>query len=85
LNVPLVVAGSLALLAAAIHGAAGELLVVRELSPATLPPTRFGGPRTTRTMIQVTWHLTTIAFLTVAVALLLRARSSTATRLGGSP
>jgi hypothetical protein len=70
LNVPLVVAGSLALLAAVIHGAAGELLVVRELSPATLPPTRFGGPRTTRTMIQVTWHLTTVAFLTVAGALL---------------
>ena len=71
MNVPLVIAGSLALLAAGIHGAAGELLVVRRLSPATLSPTRFGGPRTTRTMIHVTWHLTTIAFLTVAGALLL--------------
>jgi hypothetical protein len=71
MNLPLVIAGSLALLAAIIHGAAGELLVVRRLSPAALPPSRFGGPRTTRKMIHVTWHLTTVAFLTVALALLL--------------
>jgi hypothetical protein len=70
-NAPLVVAGSLALLGAAIHGGAGELLVVRKLSPATLPASRFGGPRTTKTMIHVTWHMTTIAFLSVGSALLL--------------
>jgi hypothetical protein len=70
-NVPLIVAGSLALLGAAIHGAAGEVLVVRKLSPAMLPASRFGGPRTTKTMIHVTWHLTTVAFLTVGAALLL--------------
>jgi hypothetical protein len=70
-NVPLILAGSLAILGAAIHGVGGEILVVRKLSPGMLPPTRFGGPLTTRSMIHVTWHLTTIAFLTVGAALIL--------------
>jgi hypothetical protein len=70
-NVPLIVAGSLAILGAGVHGVGGEVLVVRKLSPATLPSTRFGGPRTTLTMIHVTWHMTTIAYLTVGSALLL--------------
>jgi hypothetical protein len=70
-DVQLIVAGSLAILGAAIHGGAGEVLVVRKLSPEVLPSTRFGGPRTTKTMIHVTWHLTTFAFLTVGSALLL--------------
>ena len=43
MNVPLIVAGSLAVIGAAIHGAAGERLVVRKLSLDVLPPTRFGG------------------------------------------
>jgi hypothetical protein len=48
----------------------GEILV-RKLSPGTLPSTRFGGPRMTQNMIHVTWHMTTIAYLTVGSALLL--------------
>jgi hypothetical protein len=71
MNAPLIAAGSLAVLGAAIHGVAGEVLVVRKLSPGTLPSSRFGGPQMTRTMIHVTWHMTTIAFLTVGAALLL--------------
>ena len=71
MNGQLIIAGSLAILGAAVHGVGGELLVVRRLSPATLPSSRFGSPRMTRTMIHVTWHLTTVAFLTVGVALLL--------------
>jgi hypothetical protein len=71
LNVPLILAGSLAILGAAVHGVGGEVLVVRRLVPEILPSTRFGGPRTTLTMIHVTWHMTTIAFLTVGAALLL--------------
>ena len=71
MNVPLIVAGSLAILGAAIHGVGGEVLVVRKLSPGMLPSSRFGGPGTTKTMIHVTWHMTTIAFLTVGSALLL--------------
>jgi hypothetical protein len=71
MNVALIAAGSLAVLGAAVHGVAGEVLVVRKLAPAMLPPSRFGGPKLTRTMIHATWHMTTIAFLTVGSALLL--------------
>ena len=71
MNVPLIVAGSFAILGAAIHGVGGEVLVVRKLSPGMLPSSRFGSPAMTKTMIHVTWHMTTIAFLTVGSALLL--------------
>jgi hypothetical protein len=70
MNVPLIVAGSLAILGAAIHGVGGEVLV-RQLLPGMLPSSPFGGPRTTKSMIHVTWHMTTIAYLTVGLALLL--------------
>jgi hypothetical protein len=69
-NAALVIAGALAVLAAAVHGAGGELLVVRKLSLDVLPGTRFGGPAMTKAMIHVTWHLTTLAFLTAGGALL---------------
>jgi hypothetical protein len=71
MNVQLISAGLLAALAAAIHGGAGEVLVLRRLSPETLSSSAFGGPRMTRAMIHVTWHVTTIAFLAVGIALLL--------------
>jgi hypothetical protein len=71
MDVVLIVAGSLAILGAAVHGVGGELLVVRRLSPGTLPPSQFGGPRMTKAMIHTTWHMTTIAFLTVGCALVL--------------
>jgi hypothetical protein len=70
-DVALIVAGSLAILGAVVHGAGGEVFVVRRLAPATLPSSRFGGPGMTKAMIHVTWHMTTIAFLTVGCALLL--------------
>ena len=44
---------------------------MRKLSPATLPSTRFGGPRATRAMIHTTWHIATVGFITVGSALLL--------------
>ena len=71
MNVPLIIAGSLALVGAVVHGVGGELLVVRKLAPELLPSSRFGGPRATRAMLHVTWHTTTVAFLAVGVALLL--------------
>ena len=71
MDVPLIVAGALSLVAAAIHGAGGDILVVRKLSTDVLPRTRFGGPRMTKTMIHATWHMTTVGFLTVGVALIL--------------
>jgi hypothetical protein len=70
-NVPLLVAGSIAILAAGIHGAGGEILVVRKLLLGTLASSPFGGPRMTKAMIHVTWHITTIAFLTLGCALVL--------------
>ncbi len=73
MNVPLFAAGCLAILATAVHGLGGELLVVRKLSAGTLPSSQFGGPRTTRAMIHVTWHLASIAFLVVGCALILSA------------
>lgn len=71
MNVPLIVAGSLAILGAAIHGAGGEVLVVRRLSPRTLPSSPFGGPVMTKAMIHATWHMTTVAFFTVGLGLVL--------------
>jgi hypothetical protein len=71
MNAPLIVAGSFGILAAAVHGVAGEIIVIRKLSPGTLPSSPFGGPRMTMAMIHVTWHMTTIAFLTVGSALVL--------------
>jgi hypothetical protein len=68
-NAALVVAGALGLLAACVHGAGGEVWVVRELPVDVLPRTRFGGTAMTKAMIHVTWHLTTIAFFTVGGAL----------------
>jgi hypothetical protein len=70
-DAPLIAAGCLGLFAAAVHGGGGQALVVNRLSESELPPTRFGGPGMTAAMIQATWHLTTVGFLTVAVALLL--------------
>ena len=71
MKIPLIVAGSLAILAAGIHGVGGEVLVMRKLSLGILPSSPFGGPRMTKAMIHVTWHLTTLAFFTVGSALLL--------------
>jgi hypothetical protein len=71
MDVPLLLAGSLALLGAAIHGVGGEVLVVRKLSPAMLPSSSFGGPKMTKLMIHATWQMATVAFLSAGTALLL--------------
>ena len=71
MNIQLIAAGFLGVLAAGIHGGAGEVLVVRRLSPETLVGTTFGGPRMTRAMIHVSWHVTTVSFLAAGIALLL--------------
>ena len=70
-SAPLIAAGFLAVLGAAVHGAGGEFLVLRNVWQGTLPPSRFGGPRMTQAMIHVSWHIATVAFLTIGVALLL--------------
>ena len=45
--------------------------MVSQLSPGMLPSSQFGGPRTTKLTIHTMWPLTTIAFLTVGLVLLL--------------
>lgn len=71
MNLLLLIAGVLGIIAAGVHGAGGELLVVRRLSPGMLAPSPFGGPVMTKAMIHVTWHITTVAFLTLGLGLLL--------------
>ena len=67
----LVIAGSTALLGAAVHGIGGDRLVVRKLSVESLPSTTFGGAHRTKLMIHVAWHMATVALLAVAGAALL--------------
>jgi hypothetical protein len=62
-------AGLLSLVAAAIHGGAGEALVLRKLFSGDLPSSRFGGPAATRVMIRVTWHIATLTFALLGSAL----------------
>jgi hypothetical protein len=69
MNVPFAIAGALALVAAFIHGAAGEALVVTKLRTEVLSPTPFGGASFTKLMIRVTWHITTIAFAVIGSAM----------------
>ena len=71
MNVPLVVAGVLAFVGAAVHGGVGQLLVVRRISPAILPSTALGGSGLTKAMIWVSWHMATIGLITVGFALVL--------------
>jgi len=69
-NVALVVAGSILVAAAAVHGAGGEAWVVSRLATSGLPGSRFGGPRFTKAMIRASWHIATIGFLAAGGALL---------------
>ena len=69
MNIAFVVAGILALTAAAIHGGLGEKIVVTKLRRETLPTSKFGGSSMTLLMIRVTWHITTLAFFVLGSAL----------------
>ena len=70
MNVPFALAGVLALVGAAVHGVAGEKLVVAKLGAEVLPSSPFGGPSFTKVMIRATWHITTIAFVVMGGALM---------------
>lgn len=69
MNVPFALAGVLAVVGAAVHGVAGEKLVVTKLRAEILPSSPFGGSSFTKLMIRGTWHITTIAFLVMGAAL----------------
>ena len=70
MNVPFLIAGTLALTGAAIHGILGERIVVTKLRLETLPSTQFGSSRFTKVMIRATWHITTLAFVVMGSGLL---------------
>ncbi|HJP67129.1 MAG TPA: hypothetical protein VKA30_12610 [Actinomycetota bacterium] len=76
-------AAALSLMAAAIHGGAGERLVVTRLPAQTLPATRFGGPAMSLLMIRVTWHIATLVFAAAGVALALCSWGSTSSSCAG--
>jgi hypothetical protein len=63
------VAGALALLGAAIHGGAGEVLVLRKLFSGELPSSRIGGPGATKAMVHFSWHAVTLTFAAFGAAL----------------
>jgi hypothetical protein len=69
MNWPLVLAGVLALTGAGVHGIVGDR-ILRRIARDTLPGNPFGPPRTTFTLIRVTWHLVTAVFLWSGLALL---------------
>lgn len=83
MNLPFAIAGALALLGAAIHGVAGEALVVTKLHTKVLSPTPFGGPTMTKLMIRVTWHITTLAFVVIGSAMVACATAGSSQACGG--
>jgi hypothetical protein len=70
MNWPLVVAGVMALGAAAFHGIAGDVLILQKLRRESLPATVLGGPESSRQMMRASWHLVTITFAASGLALL---------------
>jgi hypothetical protein len=70
MDVPLIIAGSVAVVSAAIHGVGGEA-VMKRVSPAMLPPEGPGGRRQTKMEIHINWQWASITFLVLGVGLLL--------------
>lgn len=69
MNIPLVIAGGMALVTASIHGIVGDAVLVRKIKIEALPTTPFGGPAQSKALIRVSWHLLTLTFVILAVAL----------------
>ena len=70
MDVPLIVAGSIAVVSAALHVAGGEA-VMRKVSPEMLPPQGPGGGRQTKMEIHINWQWASITFLVLGAGLLL--------------
>ena len=70
MDLPLIIAGSIAVVSAALHVAGGEALM-RRVSPEVLPRQGPGGQRQTKMEIHINWQLVTITFLVLGVGLLL--------------
>jgi hypothetical protein len=69
-DVPLIIAGSIAVVSAASHAVGGEALMKR-VSPEGLPPEGSGGTRQTKMEIHINWQWASITFLVLGVGLLL--------------
>jgi hypothetical protein len=69
MNIPLLIAGGIALVTASIHGIAGDAVLVRKIKVEALPSTPFGGPAQSKVLIRASWHLLTLVFVILAVAL----------------
>jgi hypothetical protein len=59
MDVPLIIAGSVAMVSAVIHGVGGEALM-RRVSPEMLPPEGSGGRRQTKMEIHINWQWASI-------------------------
>ena len=70
MNWPLAIAGVMSLGAAAFHGIAGDLLLLRPLRREALPSSFLGGPESSRRMMRASWHLVTLTFAASGLALL---------------
>ena len=70
MDVPLIIAGLIAVASAALHVAGGEALM-RRVSPEFLPPQGPGGQRQTQMEIHINWQWASITFLLLGVGLLL--------------
>ena len=69
MNIPLVIAGGIALVTALIHGIVGDVALVRKIKVEALPSTPFGGPAGSKALIRASWHLLTLVFAILAIAL----------------
>jgi hypothetical protein len=69
-NGPLLVAGALSLAGAAIHGIAGERLVLRKIALEALPAGPLGGAGSSLMMLRASWHFVTLTFFASGLALL---------------
>jgi hypothetical protein len=69
-DVPLIIAGLVAVVSAATHVIGGESLM-RRVSPEALPPEGSGGRRQTKMEIHINWQWASITFLVFGVGLLL--------------
>ena len=69
MNIPLVIAGGIALVTALIHGIVGDVALVRKIKVEALPSTPFGGPAGSKALIRASWHLLALVFAILAIAL----------------
>lgn len=71
MNIPLLLAGILTLVAAVFHIAVGEREIFASLEPDHLPSTRIGDGLATKQMLRGIWHMWAASWIVAAVLFLL--------------